>query len=61
MSPETLFGTYWHHLTLCFFFKFISRTNNSKSYAPTYYVAQETKNVALEKIFEQITLKPCDF
>ena len=39
--------------TLLFFFKFVSRANNSKT--------QKTKNVALEKFLEQTTLKPCDF
>ena len=46
--------------TLRFFFKFVSRANNSKSYPPTKRPRKQ-KKVALEKFLEQIALKLCHF
>ena len=46
-------------LTLRFFFKFVSRANNSYSYQPIKW--PKNKNVALEKFLKQTTLKPCNF
>ena len=46
--------------TLRFFFKFVSRANNSNNYPQTKWPRKQ-KDLALEKFLEQTTLKPCDF